>query len=292
MTAADFVQYGVSGITIGAIYAIVALSFTIVFNTTGIVNFAQGEYVILAGLGATTLVALGLPLWFAALLTLPALALVAMAVYFVTIVPIQKKPVLTAMLVTLGTALTLQALMVIFWGAEPKRLAPLLPGDSVSFLGAAVTPQSLAVLVGTAALMIGLLAFFKFTRAGQAMLACSDNREGAGLVGIDVRKVSLGAFMLAGALAAFAGVMVTPITSAVPSDSLMLTLKGFAAAVLGGLGRPGGAVAGGLLLGLVQSYGAGLWESGYQDAIALSVLLIVLIVRPSGLFGSRALAAR
>lgn len=289
MSGQDLLQYLLSGLTLGSVYAMVGLSLTIVFNATGVVNFAQGELVMVAGLVAASTVSQGLPLIVAAVIAIAAGALAAEAAYLVTVAPIRRPSLFSLILVTLGVAIVTRSVAQLAWGTEARALPPFTRGESIDVLGASVTPQAIWVMAGTVVTMACLYLFFSRTRAGQAMLACSESREAAALVGIDVRWVAAGAFALGGALAGLAGVLVTPITSAVFSVGVTYTLAGFAAAVLGGFGSAPGVVVGGLVLGTLESFAGGLVSSGYREVVPLAALVLVLMVRPGGLFGTRVL---
>ncbi len=290
MDLQEALQLTFAGLTIGSIYAIVALSFTIVFNATGVANFAQGEFVMLGGLVVVTLISVGLPLAPAAALAVVLVAAGAGVIHTATIARVPRAEVFSLIMITLGIAIVIRTIAQLAWGTEARRVPAFTGGAPVTIGGATITAQALWVIGGSAVLMVALYLFFKRTRAGQAMLASSENREGAALVGIYVRRVRLVAFMLGGALGALAGILIAPITTALYSAGLALTLKGFAASVLGGFGSAVGAVVGGVLLGLLEAYGTGLFSSGYQDLIAFAVLVTILIIRPGGILGSRALA--
>jgi branched-chain amino acid transport system permease protein len=290
VAASETLQFTLSGITTGSVYAVVALGFTIVFNASGVVNFAHGEFVMLAGLLAVWLVALHLPLWAAAAGAVVIVAGIAAAVHALTVRSIERTAGhFTMIMVTLGVAMVLQVLAEVIFGTEAQAL-PAFSGDgAIRVFTATITLQALWVLAGAAVLMAGLYVFFTRTRAGQAMLATAENREAAGLVGIDTRRVSLHAYVLGCGVGALAGVLVTPMTAAVYTQGLVYTLKGFAAAALGGFGSPVGAVIGGLALGLLEAFSAGVVSSGYQDLIALIALIGILMFRPGGIVGTRVL---
>ncbi len=290
MAAGEALQFALSGITVGSVYAVVALGFTIVFNATGVVNFAQGEFVMLAGLLAVWLVALHIPLWAAAVGAVLIVAGVAAAIHALTVRPIERRAGhFTMIMVTLGVAIMLQVIAQLLFGTEAQALPSFTGDGAIRILTATITVQALWILGGAAVLMAGLYLFFSRTRAGQAMLATAENREAAGLVGIDTRRVSLYAYVLGCGLGALAGVLVTPMTAAVYTQGLVFTLKGFAAAALGGFGSPVGAVIGGLALGLLEAFSAGFVSSGYQDLIALVALIAILMFRPGGIVGTRTL---
>lgn len=289
MEPRDLIQYTVSGLTLGSIYAVVALSLTLIYNATGVVNFAQGNIVVVAGLIAASLATDAVPMPAVAVAAVLSTAALSGAIYSLTVAPIPRASTFTSILVTLGVGIVLTDLSQIIWGTQAQALDPITPGQPIDILGARVTLQALWIVGAGAIIMIGLYLFFSRTRPGQMMLATAENREGASLVGINVPLVKLAAWLLAGALAGVAGFLVTPVTSALYSTGLTFTLKGFAASVLGGFGSPLGAVVGGLVLGLLEAYGGAFLSTGYQDVVALVALILVLMFRPGGIFQTRVL---
>jgi branched-chain amino acid transport system permease protein len=285
----ETVQYALSGITVGGIYALVALGFTLTYNATGVVNFAQGEFVVLGGLLAVSFRDAGLPLPLVAVLAVLASALIASLVHVATISRLPRAATFNLIMVTVGLAIVMQTSALLIWGSEEHALSPFSGGEAVHVLGGTMPPQAVWVVATVAVVMPILYWFFTRTRPGDAMLAASNSREGASLVGIRTGRVSVGAFMLGAGLAALAGLLITPITTVSYGMGLEFTLKGFTAAVLGGFGSPVGAVIGGIALGLAEKLGAGYISTGYQDFISLAVLVLVLMLVPRGLFGSRVL---
>ena len=282
----QIIQFLLTGITIGTIYGMVGLGFNIIYNATGIINFAQGEFVMLGGM---------FMIWFTMMLKLPMIAGFFLAVAAVTIIggiferlaiyPLRKPSVLILIMITLAGSIIMKGSAMLFWGKETYTL-PHFSGEEPFFLfGATILPQTLWVLAIMGVVVIILALFFNFTMLGKAMRACAVNPTAASLVGISVKKMVLLSFALSAALGAIAGIIITPIALMEYDRGAILALKGFAAAVLGGLGNGAGAVVAGLLIGILESLGAGLISSGYKDAIALFVLLLVLFVKPSGLFG-------
>ena len=283
---AQTLQFLSAGLTAGSIYALVALGFSIIFLASRVINIAQGEFVMIGGMAASSLFGLGVPL-------LPAMALaVALAVGVglllekLAIERASSADVTTLIIITIGASILLRGLAQIVWGKGIRALPPLSGDRPITFGGATILPQSLWVLGTMLAVVAALSWFFGRTRLGRAMLATSHNRLAAQLVGIDVRLVLFASFGLAAALGAVAGVLIAPIGFTSYEVGVMLGLKGFAAAILGGLGSFPGAVVGGLLLGLLESLGAGFVSSAYKDAIAFVVLLAVLFVRPDGILGA------
>jgi branched-chain amino acid transport system permease protein len=280
-------QFLVSGITNGSIYALIALGFCLIQNATGIVNFAQGDFVMLGAMIAISLYQMaGLPLPVAFFMAIAAVAVIGVALQQGPIRHSRNRDVLTLVMITVGASISFHGAGLLIWGKSAGTL-PALGGDTaIFFLNAAILPQTIWILV-LSVITLGLLhLFFHRTLLGKAIRAAADNPFGAVLIGISVRRLVALAFALSGALGALAGILITPITSMSYDGGLMLGLKGFAGAILGGYGSTLGAVVGGLLLGILESLGAGFISSAYKDAIAFVVLLAILFLRPAGLFGS------
>jgi branched-chain amino acid transport system permease protein len=280
-------QFVVSGITNGSVYALIALGFCLVQNATGIVNFAQGDFVMLGGLMAVTLLkAWGLPMPLAFVSAMAFTALVGVALEGGPLRRARNREVLVLVMITVGASISLRGASMLAWGKNVHTL-PAMGGDTPFIVwSAAVLPQTLWVIGISLGVLVLLYLFYRHTLVGKAMRAVADNPYGAALVGISVRKLVALAFAMAGAVGALAGVLITPLTSMSYSTGLMLGLKGFAGAILGGYGSTLGAVVGGYLLGLLESLGAGFVSSAYKDAFAFLILLGILFVRPAGLFGS------
>jgi branched-chain amino acid transport system permease protein len=283
----QWLQYLASGLTAGAIYALVALGFSIIYNASRAINFAQGEFVMIGGMSASTLVAAGLPLLAAVPLAVLAAVVVGLLLEKLAIEPARKADTVTLIIITIGASLLLRGTAQLVWDKRVHAL-PAFSGDQpLQLLGATVLPQSLWVLGGAGLAVAALTWFFGRTLFGKAMLATSYNPLAAQLMGINTRTVLMVSFGLAALLGALGGVLVAPITFVSYDSGIMLGLKGFAAAMLGGLGSFSGAVLGGLLLGLVEGLGAGFVSSAYKDAIAFVIILGVLFVMPGGLLGAR-----
>ncbi|HYL82247.1 MAG TPA: branched-chain amino acid ABC transporter permease [Candidatus Acidoferrum sp.] len=282
----DLVQFVFAGLTSGAIYAMVAIGFGVVHNTMGIVNFTQVDFVSLGGM-----------LLYAALLgaKLPAIVALPAAVAGVTLVgalaeflglrPSRSRNHLVLILLTVGLSISLPGVMKRVWGKNSLAVPPLTGETPLTVLGATIIPQALWILLITALAIVVLVLFFRRTTAGLAMRAVASNPTAAAVVGLRVWRVRTLSFALAGALGGLAGVLVTPITTLRYDVGVLLGLKGFSAAILGGFGSFPGAVVGGLTLGLLESLGAAYVSSAWKDSIAFLVLLLVLFVRPTGLAG-------
>ena len=281
----DLAQYLVVGITLGSIYALVALGFVTVYSVTGVINFAQGEFVMLGAMLATQLIHNGLPLPVAAIVAVAGAALVGALVHELGVRPARGRvSALGMIMITIGAATTIRGVALLVWGTDPRPMDPFTAGSPLAIVGASVTRQTLWVIATTAAALVALYLFFQRTALGRALRACAVNPVAARLVGISPRRMSLAAFILSGAVGALGGVALAPITFATYDMGLMLGLKGFVGAVLGGLTNPPGAVAGGLLLGLLEAAATPI-SSAYKDAAAFIVLIVVMVARPAGLFG-------
>ncbi|MBW1713237.1 MAG: branched-chain amino acid ABC transporter permease [Deltaproteobacteria bacterium] len=285
--ASQLLQYLITGITIGSIYAMVAIGFNIIYNVTEIINFAQGEFVMLGGLVMATLGAfLGLPLFVTFPLTILVVTVIGLLLDSVAIRPIRQPSVLTLIMVTIAASIIIKGIAMFAWGKDPYDLPAFTGRVPIKFLGAVIQPQSLWVTGFLILVVILLTLFFEKSLWGKAMSACANNPTAARLVGIKARKMVMLSFALSAGIGAVAGIVITPISLMEYDRGMMLAVKGFGALVLGGLGSFPGAVLGGLILGAIESFGAGLISSAYKDAFALLVLLIVLFVKPSGLLGS------
>jgi len=285
-----WLQFVAGGLTAGAIYALVALGFSIVYNASHAINFAQGEFVMVGGMCAVSLVGSGLPLVVALPLAIAGAALVGLLVQRLALEPAQaggRADVVTLIIITIGVGLFLRGLAQVVWDKGIHPLPAFTGSAPIAIGGASILPQSLWVLGGTALAVLALGWFFGRTLYGKAMRAAAINPMAAQLMGISTRGVMRTSFALAAALGALGGVLTAPITFTSYDVGVMLGLKGFAAAMLGGLGSFGGAVAGGLLLGLLESFGAGFVSSAYKDALAFVVILGVLFLLPGGLVGAR-----
>ena len=280
-------QFLLTGITVGSLYALVGLGFALIYNASDVVNFAQGVFVMLGAMLTIARLGAGLPLPLAALAATGLTVLVGLLLERFAIEPALGAPVVSTIIITIGAAIFLRGAALLLWGKDFHRL-PAFSGDAPIQLGSAtLLPQSLWVLGGTALLVLGVRFFFERTRPGKALLACSYNRTAAQLVGINVRVMLRLAYGLSAGLGALAGILIAPITFSSYEAGVMLGLKGFSAAIVGGMGNPMGAVVGGLLLGVLESLGAGLISSGYKDAIAFLFVLMVLFFEPTGLFGHK-----
>lgn len=284
---AQFLQFLFSGMTSGAAYALAALGFTIIYNTSGVINFAQGEFIMLGGMFSAALLAAGLPLPVAIAIAIVLTGVAGLIVEKLAIEPAKNAEVVTLIIITIGASLTIRGLIQV-WLGKGNHALPAFSGDTpIQILGASLLPQSLWVL-GVALVIVMILGwFFGKTLLGKAMLATSHNKLAAQLVGVNTKTILLLSFGLSAVLGAVGGVILAPITYTSYDIGIMLGLKGFVAAVLGGLGGGLGAIAGGLILGVTEAMAAGYISSAYKDAVPFVLILLILFFRPGGLFGAK-----
>ena len=292
MNLAQVVQYCLSGVTVGSVYAVVAIGFNIIYSTTGIINFAQGEFLIV---GAMTAISLSrvVPLPIAVLLAVLMTTVVGGLVERVFIRRVRDASILRLIVITIGVSILLREGMLHVWD-EKVRSLPYFSGtevSSISLLGAHISPQVLWVLGVCAVIVAGLTLFFRFTLTGRAMRACADDRMAARLCGINDSWMVTLSFMLSAAIGALAGCVISPVTQTQYDMGAPLAIKGFTVAILGGLGNSMAAVVAGLLLGLLETFMVSQMAVAYKEAVSIVVLLLVLVFRPSGLFNRREVSA-
>lgn len=282
-------EYVFAGITYGSIYAVVAIGFNIIYNTTDIINFAQGEFVMLGGMIAISLrayVSIPIAILGAVILTM----IVGAAIEICLIRRLESPSVLRMIIITIGVSILIREAALHLWG-DGVRALPHFTGseiDSIRVLGARFSPQVLWVL-GTCVVVVGgLTLFFKLTPVGRKMRACAANRTAARLCGINTRNLVTLSFVISAGIGALAGCVLSPITQTQYDSGSGLAIKGFTVAVLGGLGNSLGAVVAGMLLGLIESFSICILPAAFKDAISIVLLLCVLFIKPTGLLGSRA----
>jgi len=286
------VQYGLSGITVGSIYAIVAVGFNIIYSTTGIINFAQGEFLIVGAMIAISLYQI-VPLWLAIVLAVIVTTILGGLIEIVFLRPARDASVLRLIVITIGLSILIREAMLHIWD-EKVHFLPYFTGTSTSTItifGAHFSPQVLWVLGVSTVIVAGLTVFFRFTLLGRAMRACADDRMAACLCGINDRWMVTLSFMLSAGIGALAGCVISPVTQTQYDMGAPLAIKGFTVAILGGLGNSMAAVIAGLLLGLLEAFVVSQFASAYKEAVAIVVLLLVLVIRPTGLFVRREIGA-
>ena len=287
MTLDLFFQYLFAGVTYGSIYAIVAIGFNIIYNTTGIINFAQGEFVMLGGMISISLLdsmPMGAAITAAVLITM----LIGAVIEMVFIRWLDSPSVLRMIIITIGISILLRESALHIWG-ESIRSLPYFYGNEITTfsLGSVhISPQVVWVILACSVMMAGLSLFFKSTPIGREMRACAANRTAALLCGINTRNMVTLSFMLSAGIGALAGCVMSPITYTQYDSGTSLAIKGFTVAILGGLGNSMAAVAAGLLLGVIEAFSVSVVPLAFQDAISITILLLILFVKPHGIFGS------
>lgn len=300
------IQQIINGLVLGSVYALVALGYTMVYGILQLINFAHGEVLMIGAMIALTILQImalyfpGIPLviqlLIATLVAIPACMLLSATIERIAYRPLRNSPRLAPLITAIGLSIVLQTLAMMIWSPNPRVFPDLLSTTPFEIAGALLAPKQLLILVVAGLAMLGLLLLVHRTRLGRAMRAVSENPKIASLMGVNPDQIITATFILGAALAAIAGVLVAMNYNIVHfTMGFLLGLKAFTAAVLGGIGNLAGAVAGGLLLGIIESLGAGyvgdltggFLGSHYQDIFAFAVLILVLVFRPSGLLGER-----
>ncbi|TIC87080.1 branched-chain amino acid ABC transporter permease [Crenobacter intestini] len=301
-----FIQQILNGLVLGSIYALIALGYTMVYGIMGLINFAHGEVVMVGGMVTVSVVTalmaagLGLPplalILIGLMVAVAACMLLGFTIERIAYRPLRKAQRLAPLITAIGVSIVLQQLAILVWGRNYIPFPPILDHDVIQIFGASITRLQMVIIVLCLAIMGGLLLVVEKTKLGRAMRATSQNPAVAGLMGVNVNTIISATFVIGSALGAIAGLMVATNYEQVHYYmGFMIGLKAFTAAVLGGIGNLAGAVAGGILLGIIESLGAGyigdltggFLGSHYQDIFAFAVLIVVLIFRPSGLLGEK-----
>jgi len=278
-----------SGVTTGALYALVALGIVVVNKATGVINFAQGEFFMFTGfVGWMLHVQFGLNYPLSFLLAVAVGFVLGMLTDRIAFRPIAKNDIVSLVLATVGIGFILKGLARVIWGGKADYLSfpPITSPDPIMVGPVMVIPQQLAVLAGTIIIMLVFAAFFRLTRAGKMMQATADNAKAATLAGIRVDRIYMLSFGTGAAIAGAAAALMAPLTLLYPDMGFSFFIKGFAAAVLGGLTSLPGAVLGGISIGIVEALAGGYLHSSFIEVSAFIVIMFVLVVRPTGLLGS------
>jgi branched-chain amino acid transport system permease protein len=283
---AEFFQYVIGGLAIGSVYGLVALGFVLIFKSTDVFNFAQGDLLMVGGYLLFTMVAtLSLPMVPAMLAVLAAGAVIGVVLQTVVFRSMIGRPLLTVVMVTIALSLVLKSMVQIVYGPQERTLPSTLPNDSIAFLGLRVSSLDLLVMAVTAACVLAFALFFRRSRLGLQMRATAENVEASVLSGIDANRVFLVAFGIGTATAALGGVLMGNLQVISPQLSA-LGLLAFPAAVIGGLTSIPGAVVGGLVIGVIQQLATGYISGAAANVVVYGVLMAVLLLRPYGLFGT------
>jgi branched-chain amino acid transport system permease protein len=286
-----FLQFLFSGLTVGAVYALVGMGFNIIYNATSIINLAQGEFVVIGGLMMWFFSeSMRLPFFVSILLTLLFAGLVGLLMERLTIKPLKTTDLLLMIMITISVSIVLRGILSFKFGKDPYGYPSFTEGDPLEIGGAIIQQQTLWVIGITALSILLLFLFYNKTIIGKAMRACAVDSTAAQLVGINVSRMVMISFVLSAVVGAIGGISITPISLMEYDKGPMLAVKGFCAAIMGGLGRGRGAVVGGFSIGILESMTSGYIHSGLKDAIALIILLLVLYFKPAGILGSSAAA--
>lgn len=289
--AQQFFQALANGVGVGLIYGLVGIGYCVIYNASGIVNFAQGVFVMLGGMIAHTLLTrAGLPMLVAAPIAIVLVAAVGVLIERWVVRPMWNRhaTLFAIILATLAAQIMIERITILSLGDQPRTFPEFTAGGPLKIAGIAVSYQLFWIL-GSGALMIyALWLFFTRTRTGRALRACSQNREAAALLGIPVGRMLMISFAVSAALGAAAGILVTPTQYTAFNTAIPFGVNGFIAAIIGGFGNAGGALAGGILLGAAQALAIVFVGAGYKNVVALTILLVVLLFFPSGIFGGLA----
>jgi branched-chain amino acid transport system permease protein len=280
------IQFLFSGLTSGSIYALMAVSLVIVYKVSLVICFAQGEFFVVGALTMVTLVSKGLPLPLAFGLSVLIASVLGAVIERLLIRPLQEASVGNLIVMTIAISLALKGLALLIWGKESHILPPFSSGRPLQVLGATLQPQVLWIIGLTGAVLLIVWAFFEKTTLGIALRACAENRQAASLMGISPAKAAVFSWAWGSGIGALTGMAVAPLLFMQYGSGIMPMVKGFIAMSIGGLASIAGAVAAGFLLGIVEAYTIGLISSQFADTIVFTLLIIVLIFRPSGLFGA------
>lgn len=276
-----------TGLVTGAAYSLIAIGFAVVYKSTGVVNFAQGELVMLTAYIAYSLDnALGLPFLPLVAVTIPIAMALGLALERVFIRPMLGEPTFAIVMVTVGLAVILRGVTILIWGSEPHNFNAGMPTKVVTLGGVPFYPAQLWLLAALAAVVTAVWAFLRYSRYGVAMRATASNETAALLVGVSVRQIHALAWVISSAIAAIAGLLFA-INFKLAPDMWFQGLKSFPAVILGGMDSVGGAALGGLIIGVIESLSQGYLGEGMREIAGFIVIILVLLVRPFGLFGSR-----
>ncbi|MHB1442918.1 MAG: branched-chain amino acid ABC transporter permease [Candidatus Humimicrobiaceae bacterium] len=280
-------QLLISGISMGAVYGLIALGYMSVFNSSGVINFAQGDYVMLGGLiTAFLLHNIGLSYIYAAIIAMICTVIYGVLTGVLIIYPLKKASVLILVIATLGISTFTQNTASLIFGRYPLSLPPLIKMKSLDVFGAKVSPQNIFIIIISILILVLLSLITNHTMFGKAMQASSTDKLSAKLVGISPSTVVLASFAISAAVGSIGGIIIAPVFFTSYSVGPLLGLKGFVAGVIGGWGKTNGAFVGGLILGVIESLSVGFISSGYKDAVAFIVLIAILYFLPRGIFRS------
>ena len=280
-------QQLLNGLTMGSIYALIAIGVSMIYKSLGMLNVAHGDTIMLSAFAALTIYNLGVPL----IITIP-IAIVVMGLFGLCLErfiyrKLEYSSFTNLLIATIGMSIVLRNGSILVWGAEPQLFPDIFPTKPIEVAGLKILPQNIGIIAISLILVAILQLFFYRTKTGKQMRAAATDPEGAAMIGINVNTTRFLTFGISAALGCMAGVLLAPMSYASPMMGAQVVLKGFSAAILGGFGSISGAVVGGLLLGAIEAIGAGFISSAYKDVIAFVILFVVLYFKPSGLLSKR-----
>lgn len=286
----EFLSYLISGISLGSVYAIIALGYTMVYGIAKMLNFAHGDVIMIGGyISYITVTSLHVPGWLSVIIAMIVCTVLGIIIEGLAYKPLRSAPSLAVLITAIGVSYFLQNSALLIWGADPKTYSPLVDGNIKLFDGQlTVSYVSILTVVACIIIMVALMLFTSKTRMGKAMRACSEDKGAAQLMGINVNFTISVTFAIGSALAAIAGVLLlSSYPSLMPTTGSMPGIKAFTAAVFGGIGSIPGAFLGGVLLGIIESLASAYISTQLANSIVFAVLIVVLLVRPTGLLGKR-----
>ncbi|WML31749.1 branched-chain amino acid ABC transporter permease [Neobacillus sp. OS1-32] len=282
--SSQIIQLLFSGLTIGSIYALIAIGFVIIYNVTGVLNLAQGEFAMFGALISISFVKMGLPLWAAIILSITIVIVIGALFERTAIYPARNSSVPTLIIITIGASIAFKGIAILIWGTQPQSLPPFTDNTPIKFLNAVLLPQNIWAIGLSIISLVMMFVLFNKTFLGKALTACVVNQFAARLMGIKPEKMSLLAISTSAGLGALAGIVMAPISGATYDMGMMIGLKAFVAAVVGSLTNVPAAILGAFLIGILEAFAEGLWSSGLKDVVSFSLLLIILFLKPEGLF--------
>jgi branched-chain amino acid transport system permease protein len=283
----QFFQLIVTGITMGAIYSLIGLGYVTIYKTSHVVNMAQGSFVMMGGFfGFSLLTEVGLPYWASIILTLVCVMIISVGMYLLVLKPIMKSSLVNMILATVGLSLLFEALVLLKWGGYGKSLPAFTGSKKLWVGGVAISPQSLWVVGLMVVVFVALYILSSRTRIGKQMTATATNPSAARKCGISTNKMIILAFAISSFIGAVGGLAITSQIQITYISGGTWGMNGFVGAILGGWGSSGGAVLGGLALGLIQSLLTGIMPTGWENAIAFALLILILYFRPQGILGT------
>jgi branched-chain amino acid transport system permease protein len=283
----ELLQYIANGFVGGGIYAIIAVGFVTIYNVSRVINLAQGEFLMLGGMITVSLIGMQVPYGLAFILAVIAVTIIGVLMQKFVINYVKRATPLSLIILTIGVSILIRGVASWIWGKDAFALEPITSNEPISIGGVTVAQQSVWVIVAVLVILLFLWYLMEKTMVGKKINACSVNTMAARLMGISPGKMAMLAFAISAATGAVAGIVIAPLNVTSYDVGVLLGIKGFSAAILGGLGNPIGAVMAGFLLGMLESLGAGYISSGLKDAIAFIILIAVLLIKPTGIFGER-----